>query len=588
MILIVNGERIFEETIQAEVSRLKPHYQSKFQDQDKSEAQKQLADWAKENAIESVLLKQSARNDPREIPNQMIDQSFQALIEEHGGVEKLHKHTGLSSADDPSIRDEIEQKLRLERMISDLHGKVELPLEQDAWIFYTDNPDQFMLQEVVPAGHIKKGSDIHSIQKIDFDEVKQQVLDKLTEDKKNERIELYVDQLKQAARINYIEDDSQYKKALSSILVKPAGPDCNLDCDYCFYLEKAELFKETPTHRMDVKTLELMIRQTLQQTTGSISFGWQGGEPTLMGLSFFRNAVEFQRRYGQGRSVGNGLQTNGLLINKEWTQFLNEYNFLVGLSLDGPEHIHDRYRTFSNGKPSWKKIVTSAKIMLEAGVAVNVLTTVNDYSVQFPEEIYSFHKSLGFEYMQFIPLVETDVNHPEQAASYSVDQVAYGSFLCALFDLWQADFVDGLATTSIRHFDSVFHTYVGLEAPECTLLSECGNYVVVEHNAEVYSCDFFVEPTWKLGNLNHDDLILMLNSDTQKKFGELKSDLPEECQKCQWQRHCYGGCTKDRIKDPRDKGFSHFCESYKMFFQHADPRLQELAEAWRKIQAQPR
>lgn len=336
---------------------------------------------------------------------------------------------------------------------------------------------------------------------------------------------------------------------------------------------------------MDLKTLEVLIQQTFQQSIGQISFGWQGGEPTLMGLPFYRKAVELQRRYGYGRLVGNGLQTNGILINQEWVDFLKEYNFLVGLSLDGPEHLHNRYRKYRNGNPSWEKVVKNAKLMLDAGVAVNALSVVNDYSVKYVEEIYAFHKSTGFEYMQFIPVVETDPSNPSMAAPYSVDPVAYGEFLCKLFDLWRADFKAGVATTSIRHFDSVFHTYIGLEAPECTLMKHCGNYVVVEHNGDVYSCDFFVEPDWKLGNLHDDDLLVMLNSDTQEKFGNLKADVSPECRQCQWLRQCYGGCTKDRIRDPRDNGISHFCAAYKMFFNHADGQLRQLAEEWKQKQS---
>ena len=668
MLLIINGERISESIIKAEIDRLKPHYQSVFHNQSKNVSDKQLSEWAKENVIEGVLLKQSALNDPRGIAPQKITQAFEKLIIERGGEEKFYQASGLTSEDIPALKFDLEQQLRYERLMTELHSKAIETEMEDATKYYNDHPEQFMLPRMVHAGHIVKHiegyrpeaeakaeiteiwekiqagtpyeelaavqtdcaendgdlgvfppgqmvqefEDIvfnleagvvsgvfqspfgyhiakvfehHAPRKIDFEEVKQQILEKLTEDRKNEQVEQFVDQLKKVARINDIEDDSKYRKGLSSILVKPAGPDCNLACDYCFYLEKANLFKETKKHRMNEKTLELMIRQTLQQTTGPISFGWQGGEPTLMGLPFFQRAVDFQNRYGSGRSIGNGLQTNGLLIDDEWTSFLKKHNFLVGLSLDGPEHIHDKYRIFSTGKPSWEKVVGSARRMLDAGVAVNVLTVVNDYSAGFPEEIYRFHKSLGFEYMQFIPLVETDNNNSGKAAPYSVDQKAYGHFLCKIFDLWQADFQDGIATTSIRHFDSVFHTYVGLESPECTLLKECGNYVVVEHTGDVYSCDFFVEPEWRLGNIYHDDLLIMLNSEVQKQFGELKGDIPKKCKGCQWLRQCYGGCTKDRLKDPRDKGLSHFCESYKTFFQHADKKLREMAKVWKEQQA---
>ena len=370
-------------------------------------------------------------------------------------------------------------------------------------------------------------------------------------------------------------------KPLQSVLVKPTGADCNLDCVYCFYLEKAALYPETKVHRMSVDVLEEMVRQIMSDGGQQVSFGWQGGEPTMMGVDFFRKAVEFQQKYGRrGQVVGNGLQTNGLLINKEWCDFLKEYQFLVGLSLDGPAHIHDKYRFTKGGRPSWEKVSESARLMLDSGVAVNALIVVNDYSCHYAEEIYQFHKEMGFEFMQFIPCVEGDPNDPAQAASWSVTAEQYGQFLCDIFDLWKLDFVDGKPTTSVRWIDSVFHTYVNMPPPECTLLEECGCYVVVEHNGDIYSCDFFVEPEWKLGNLTEGRIIEMLNSDRQTEFGLWKKELPPECPECQWLTHCYGGCTKDRLRDPGDTGSNHFCRSYIMFFEHADAELRRLADEW--------
>jgi len=359
-------------------------------------------------------------------------------------------------------------------------------------------------------------------------------------------------------------------------------------CTYCFYLEKSELFSETNKHRMSEKILEEMVKQVMGQAGREVSFGWQGGEPTLMGVPFFEKAVSFQERYGRGQTVGNGLQTNGILIDEKWAQFLKEYKFLVGLSLDGPAHIHNRYRFFRNGKGSWSKVVDSAHRMLDTGVEVNALTVLNDYSVQFPEEIYNFHKSLGLSFMQFIPCVEPDPKAPKKAAPFSVSAKAYGEFLCKVFDLWRADFKDNLPITSIRFFDSVFHLYVGLSAPECTLLHECGIYVVIEHNGDIYSCDFFVEPKWKLGNILKGSLSDMLNSDRQIEFGRIKASFPGECEKCKWLNYCWGGCTKDRIKDPRDKGLNHFCAAYKMFFDHADSEMRKIADDWMRRQAMER
>lgn len=376
-------------------------------------------------------------------------------------------------------------------------------------------------------------------------------------------------------------DVREPQKHLDSLLIKPAGPDCNMACSYCFYLKKSRLFPGTQVHRMSETVLEETVRQVLSQDCPGVSIGWQGGEPTLMGLSFFEKAVQFEKRYGYGKTVGNGLQTNGILIDARWARFLRTYNFLVGLSLDGPEHIHDHYRAVRGGQNSWSRVVNSAKRLLDSDVEVNALTVVNDYSSQFPEDIYAFHKSLGLTYMQFIPCVEMDPFDPTRAASFSVSPERYGDFLCTLFDLWMANFRRGKPTTSIRFFDSVLYAYADLPPPECTLLPTCGVYVVVEHNGDVFSCDFFVEEPWNLGNVLTGNLKDMLNSPTQAKFGHMKWALPAPCLRCEWLKQCQGGCTKDRIRDPRDGGLNHLCQSYKMFFDHADGRLTELTQQWK-------
>mgnify|MGYP000880636602 FL=1 len=373
-------------------------------------------------------------------------------------------------------------------------------------------------------------------------------------------------------------------KPLSSVLIKPAGPDCNLDCDYCFYLEKASLFEGSPRHRMSIDTLEETIKQVMQQSGAYVTFGWQGGEPTLMGLDFFKKVIEFQKKYGDGKTIGNGLQTNGILIDNDWAKFLSEYNFLIGLSIDGPEDIHDHYRKTKSQKGSWKKVLSTSKRLLEHGVEVNALTVVNDYSVKYPEEIYNFHKSIGLTYQQYIPCVERDISDPSLLAKYSVEPKQFGEFLCKLFDLWINDFNGEIPSTSIRYFDSVFYNYVGMPAPECTLLSECGNYVVIEHTGDVYSCDFFVEPSWHLGNLHENRIIDMLNSDRQNEFGKMKSTLPQKCKSCDYLKYCWGGCTKDRINSNDPNKVSHFCESYLMFFEHADSKMKALSDNWKRNQ----
>lgn len=374
------------------------------------------------------------------------------------------------------------------------------------------------------------------------------------------------------------------RKPLNSVLVKPAGPDCNLACAYCFYLQKSALF-ENSVHRMPDEVLKEMVKQAMQSGGDQISFGWQGGEPTLMGIEFFDRAVQYQQRFGRpGQVVGNGLQTNGILIDSEWADFLHNRRFLVGLSLDGPRHVHDKYRRTKNDKSCWDSVVRARDIMLERDVEVNALVVVNDYSVHYAEEIYQYHKENGLHFMQFIPCVEPDPIDKNRAAPFSVDGALFGKFLCKIFDLWTGDFRYGQPTTSVRFFDSVFYSYVDMQPPECTLLEECGIYVVVEHNGNVYSCDFFVDPDWLLGNVLQDQLPNLLNSSKQNAFGRIKSTLPEICKSCKWLPYCRGGCPKDRISDPGDKGENHFCQAYKMFFEHADEKLRALARKWKSEQ----
>ena len=372
-------------------------------------------------------------------------------------------------------------------------------------------------------------------------------------------------------------------KPLNSVLIKPSGPDCNLNCTYCFYLPKSGLFPEKRIHRMSDEVQEELIRQVMQQSGQSVSFAWQGGEPTLLGIDFYQRAIDLEIKYGRNQTVGNGLQTNGTLITKDWARFLKKYDWLIGISLDGPEHIHNRYRLDQGGHTTHHRVEDNAKLLLDNNVATNVLCCLTDYSVKFPDELYHYFKSLGLTWMQFIPVVEPDPEDPSRAASFSVGAREYGEFLCRIFDLWLADFKNGQPTTSVRHFESSFYSYVGMEAPECTLMKECGPYVVVEHNGNVYSCDFFVEPKWKLGNVMTGRIINMLNSKQQETFGSAKTVIPGECRRCPWLDKCFGGCTKDRIKDPADNRKPRFCLSYKMFFAHADSALKAIAKNW-KIQ----
>jgi uncharacterized protein len=366
---------------------------------------------------------------------------------------------------------------------------------------------------------------------------------------------------------------------LNSLLIKPAGPDCNLDCEYCFYLEKEAFFPQLKFHRMSEQTLESLIKQSLEQSSGKISFAWQGGEPTLMGLPFYEKVLEVQERYSHGHQIENSLQTNGVLIDEHWAKFLGENNFLVGLSLDGPAHIHDRYRVDKAGNPSSQKVIEAALILLRHDVDVNALVVINDYSVNYPEEIYKFHKELGLNHMQFIPCVAYH-DHPSKIASYAVSAQSYGEFLCRSFDLWVQDIENMVAKTSIRFFDSVFRKYVGHHPADCTLITNCGTYLTIEHDGSVYPCDFYVDAENLLGNINDAPLLDMLNSDQQIQFGSQKSVLPQECKTCEWLALCRGGCPKDRILEGTGSGLHYLCESYNIFFAHSAETFKSLAKRW--------
>ncbi len=329
---------------------------------------------------------------------------------------------------------------------------------------------------------------------------------------------------------------------------------------------------------MDHETLETMIRKAMEQSGSQISFGWQGGEPTLMGLDFYREAVELQNFYGKNKRIENSIQTNGILIDQDWAEFLKKNRFLTGLSIDGPRDIHDAFRMTSHGKGSSALVEKSAKLLIEAGAEVNALTVVTSESVKYPDEIYQYLKDLGLSYMQFIPCVEQDQNDPSSAAPYSVPPEQLGDFLCRLFDLWIEDFSDGKPSTYIRNFESLLFPYAGRTCPDCTFQRTCGNYLVVEHNGEVYSCDFFVDDAWLLGTVQEDSLIEMLNSPRQQMFGNLKVKLQKKCLNCRWLWICRGGCTKDRLQFSSDRKVSHLCQAYKKFLSYSDARMKNLVK----------
>ncbi len=365
---------------------------------------------------------------------------------------------------------------------------------------------------------------------------------------------------------------------INSILIKPAGPDCNLRCNYCFYRQKAGMFP-TPgkVHRMSDEVLETMIRDAMRM--GVTSFSWQGGEPTMMGLQFFERVVELEMRYGRpGTSVANALQTNGTLLDARWVQFLAQYKFLVGLSVDGPSKYHDIYRKDDKGRGTHARVMNVAKLMGEAGVEYNILALLNDRNVKDPDAVYDYIRQHGSSFMQFVPCVEP--GGKGRPASFSITPDEYGEFLVRVFDRWVEDFPN----ISIRDFDDLLLRELGRPAGTCTVSDHCGDYVVIEHNGDVFVCDFFVTSRWRLGNILHKPLQDIVASDMLAEFAAGKRRLGPACEKCPYVSKCYGGCQKHRIVlggEPTDP--SYFCGAYRRLFAHAAPKMPELADRIRRM-----
>jgi uncharacterized protein len=374
------------------------------------------------------------------------------------------------------------------------------------------------------------------------------------------------------------------EKKQKSIVIKPVGAFCNLNCDYCFYLEKRRLYGGAPSsHRMTDETVEKVIADMFA-CSDAPTFVWHGGEPTLAGIEFFVKVVATQRFYARGRPYSNAIQTNGTLLNDEWAHFFKNENFLVGISLDGPEKIHNLYRKDRGGKGTFDRVFQKAKMLLEKGVQVNALAVINDCSAKFPKKIYRFFKKNGFNFMQFIPVAETDPQNPEHAAPYSAGARDYGMFLDKLFKLWikDFDFEKLRQKTSIRFFDSLLQVYIGMEAAHCIFRKECGDAITVEHNGDMFPCDYLVSNDTRIGNLNEMSLADVFNSKSLSRFGALKANIDAECNACKWLNLCYGGCIKDRMRDPQDRGKNHFCLSYKYFFEKTDKPLKQLAAMYKK------
>jgi uncharacterized protein len=378
-----------------------------------------------------------------------------------------------------------------------------------------------------------------------------------------------------------------------TVMAKPAGPACNLTCAYCFYRDKASLFTDGTATRMGPDVLESFIRQYCEiRPGGEISFAWQGGEPTLMGLDFFRDALELQRRYAGGRRVTNALQTNGVLLDDEWARFLAEHGFLVGVSVDGPPVLHDRYRRDPSDRPTLDRVLGGVEALRRAKVDFNTLTTVGSHNVGHPVEVYEFLKGIGSTFHQYIPLVERlapgtggGLAGPPRAAGaggavmapWSVRPAAWGAFLGAIFDRWiRAD----VGTVFVQQFEAALAAWSGRPPGICVLDGRCGTALVLEHDGSLYPCDHYVYPEYRLGNILETPLAELARSTRQVTFGDAKRDaLPRQCRECTVRFACNGGCPKLRFARTRDgePGLDQLCAGWRGFLEHAGPWLAAMA-----------
>lgn len=374
------------------------------------------------------------------------------------------------------------------------------------------------------------------------------------------------------------------------LMAKPAGSRCNLACSYCFYLRKEELYPESDFHMSD-EVHEAYIRQLFEaHQVPRVTVAWQGGEPTLMGLNFFRRSVALQEHYAKpGTQVENTFQTNGILLDDGWCKFLHENNFLVGLSIDGPEDLHDFYRKDKGGHGTFDRVIKAAKLLQEHNVEFNILCSINSKNAAHPMEVYRFFRdTLGAHYIQFIPIVERDhktgYQERKQVTNRSVRPVQWGRFLIEIFDEWVRKDV---GKTFVLNFDGALAGWLGRAGTVCIFGPTCGLGMVLEHNGDLYSCDHFVGPDYYLGNIMETPMAGLVTSEKQRKFGEDKRDtLPRFCQKCDFLHVCNGECPKNRfiLTPDGDPGLNYLCEGYKAFFRHSDPQMKIMADLIRNGQ----
>ena len=365
-----------------------------------------------------------------------------------------------------------------------------------------------------------------------------------------------------------------------SLLVKPTSADCNLACEYCFYLPKKNLYPETKQHRMSDSVLEHLIKTYMETAQGSYSICWQGGEPTLMGTDFFSKAIEFQKKHGSARArISNSIQTNATLITDKMAALFATYKFLVGCSLDGPEEIHNLYRRTTKGNATHKDVIKGIEILKRNNVDFNILTLVSKANVDHAHEIYHYLKNIGFCYHQYIPCVEFDGN--KNLLPFAITAEEWGLFMCNIFDSW---YPEDIFSVSVRNFDSILSKKTDGINNVCTMGDNCCQYFVVEYNGDVYPCDFFVEKPLKLGNIMETSWEKMIHSPAYGKFGAQKKQWNEKCTTCGHLELCAGDCLKNRMyaQNP-SQNLSWLCPGLKYFFKHTQNKFNKLSE---KIQDQ--
>lgn len=376
------------------------------------------------------------------------------------------------------------------------------------------------------------------------------------------------------------------------VMLKPAGAHCNLACKYCYYLEKNKLYPTAQRHLMSDEMLEQFTREYIEvQTMNQVLFTWHGGEPLLRSIDFYRKALSLQQKYAGGRRIDNVIQTNGTLLTNEWCEFFAQNHWLVGISIDGPQPDHDHYRLTAAGKPSWKKVMQGIKLLKKHGVEWNAMAVVNAYNANHPLEFYRFFKENGCQFLQFTPIVERLTRHEDGRTLASLadkDEISlseasvvpeqWGYFLCAIFDEWVRKDVGKIF---VEIFDCTLANWMGISPGICAYSKECGHAGVMEHNGDVYSCDHFVFPEYKLGNIRDHSLIDMLYGEQQQEFSRLKhSSLPRQCKECDMEFACHGECPKNRFMKDKygDSGLNYLCPGYYHYYQHVAPYMDYMKQ----------